>query len=297
MGSLSGVGMDYLYFPGCTLYTKAKNFDQTARNCSLLLGFELKELPEWTCCGATFPLATDNLMALLPPARLLARARTQGASLTTLCAICFNVIKRTNRLIQEDGEKREKINQFIEANYEGDLKILHYLEILKGEIGFSKVKEKLVKPLRGLKAAAYYGCMLLRPFEEMRFDDKERPTLMEDFLAALGAEPIDFPYKIECCGSFQSVASPEVATECAYKILNSAVKHGAEVVISTCPMCTFNIDHKQADIKEHHLSFKPVPVLYFTQVLGMAMGLGVETLGFEQNFVDPIPLLREKGLL
>ena len=157
--------MDYLYFPGCTLYTKAKNFDLTARDCSRLLGFELKELKTWTCCGATFPLATDNIMALLPPARILANAREEGTTLTTLCAVCFNVIKRTNRLIQRDGEKRDKINNFMEKNYQGDLRILHYLEILKKEIGFSQLKEKVKKPLSGLKAAAYYGCMLLRPFD------------------------------------------------------------------------------------------------------------------------------------
>lgn len=289
--------MDYLYFPGCTLYTKAKNLDQTARGCSHLLGFELKEMDNWTCCGATFPLATDNIMALLPPSRILARARQEGTVLTTLCAICFNVIKRTNRLIQKDGEKREKINNFIEMNYEGDLKVLHYLEILKQEVGFPQIKEKVKKPLTGLKTAAYYGCMLLRPFDEMGFDDKERPVLFEEFLEALGAVAVDFPYKIECCGSFQSVGSPEVATECSYKILGSAIKNGAEVVVSTCPLCTFNIDHKQADIKKDHLDFKPIPVLYFTQLLGIAMGLGYESLGFEQNYVDPLPLFKEKGLI
>ena len=289
--------MDYLYFPGCTLYTKAKNLDQTARDCSKLLGFELKELPNWTCCGATFPLATDNIMALLPPARILATAREKGTVLTTLCAVCFNVIKRTNRLMQGDGEKREKINTYLEKNYQGDLRILHYLEILKQDIGFPRLKEKLSKPLTGLKAAAYYGCMLLRPFEEMEFDDKERPTVFEAFLETLGAQAVDFPYKIECCGSFQSVGAPDVATECAYKILASAQKNGAEVVVSTCPMCTFNIDHKQADIKEKYLDFRTIPVLYFTQLLGIAMGLDHKTLGFEQNFIDPLPVLKQKGLL
>lgn len=289
--------MDYLYFPGCTLYTKAKNFDQTARDCSRLLGFELKELKTWTCCGATFPLATDNIMALLPPARILANAREEGTTLTTLCAVCFNVIKRTNRLIQSDGEKKDKINNFLEKNYQGDLRILHYLEILKKEIGFSQVREKVKKPLSGIKVAAYYGCMLLRPFDEMEFDDKERPTLFEEFLEALGSKAIDFPLKIECCGSFQSIGAPEVATECAYKILGSAIKNGAELLVSTCPMCTFNIDHKQADIKAKHLDFKEVPVLYFTQLLGIAMGLDYEKLGFEQNAVDPLPFLKEKGLL
>jgi heterodisulfide reductase subunit B len=289
--------MDYLYFPGCTLYTKAKNFDQTARECSLSLGFELKELKNWTCCGATFPLATDNIMALLPPARILANAREEGTALTTLCAICFNVIKRTNRLIRDDGEKRDKINAFMEKSYQGDLRILHYLEILKKDIGFSRLKEKVKRPLTGLKAAAYYGCMLLRPFDEMEFDDKERPKIFEEFLEALGAVPVPFPLKIECCGSFQSVGAPEVATECAYKILGSATRNGAEILVSTCPMCTFNIDHKQEDIKAKYLGFKEVPVLYFTQLLGIAMGLDPEKLGFERNAVDPVPLLRGKGLL
>jgi heterodisulfide reductase subunit B len=289
--------MDYLYFPGCTLYTKAKNFDQTARNCSLLLGFELQEMKNWTCCGATFPLSTDNIMALLPPARILAKAREEGNVLTTLCAICFNVIKRTNRLIQGDREKRDKINSFIEMNYQGDLRVLHYLEILKQEVGFPQLKEKVMKPLAGLKTAAYYGCMLLRPFDEMAFDDKERPTIFEEFLETLGAKAVDFPYKIECCGSFQSVGSPDVATECAYKILGSAIKNGAEAVVSTCPMCTFNIDHKQSDIKQKYSNFKTIPVLYFTQLLGIAMGLDYQTLGFEQNAVDPLPLLKGKGLL
>ena len=289
--------MDYLYFPGCTLYTKAKNFDQTARECSRLLGFELKELPNWTCCGATFPLATDNVMALLPPSRILAKAKEEGPTLTTLCAVCFNVIKRTNRLIQQDGEKRDKINNFIEKNYQGDLRVAHYLEILKQDIGFSRIKEKVKKDLSGLKAAAYYGCMLLRPVEEMEFDDKEKPSLFEGLLEALGAKTVDFPFKTECCGSFQSVGAPEVATECAYKILGSAMKNGAEIVVSTCPMCTFNIDHKQADIRQKYLDFKSIPILYFTQILGMAMGLDPGTLGFEQNFVDPLPYLKGKGLV
>ena len=289
--------MDYLYFPGCTLYTKAKNLDQTARDCSLLLGFELKEMKTWTCCGATFPLATDNIMALLPPARILANAREEGTALTTLCSVCYNVIKRTNRLIRDDVEKRDKINTFMEKNYQGDLRILHYLEILKKDIGFSQLKEKVKKPLGGLKAAPYYGCMLLRPFDEMEFDDKERPTIFEEFLEALGAKATPFPLKIECCGSFQSIGAPEVATECAYKILGSAIKNGAEILVSTCPMCTFNIDHKQADIKEKHLDFQEIPVLYFTQLLGIAMGIDYQKLGFEQNAVNPLPLLKEKGLL
>jgi heterodisulfide reductase subunit B len=289
--------MHYLYYPGCTLYTKAKSLDRTARNCSLLLGFVLKELNNWVCCGAVFPLATDNLMALLPPARILANAREERTSLTILCSVCFHVIKRTNRLFQKDVGKRDKINNFIEKNYQGDLRVLHYLELLKREIGFSRLEERIKKRLLGLKAAAYYGCMLLRPFEEMEFDDKERPAIFEEFLATLGAEPIDFPFKVKCCGNFQCVGSPEVAMECAYKILCSAIRSGAEVIVITCPMCAFNLDQRQMEIKQKYLYFSEIPILYLTQLLGLATGLDYRTLGFEQNGVDVLAMLQAKGLL
>ena len=289
--------MEYLYFPGCTLYTKAQNLDAAGRDCAKILGFELKELTNWTCCGATFPLAKDNIMALAPPARILARAKEEGSSLTTLCSVCFNVIKRTNELIKGDEEKRDKINTFIEMDYQGDVQVLHYLEILKREIGFDTVKATLKKDLQGMKVAPFYGCMLLRPFEEMQFDDKEAPTIFEDFLEAISCEPVDFPYKIECCGAFQSVGAPEVATECAYAILNSALKNGAEAVTTTCPLCQFNIDSMQREIREKHNDFPGIPILYFTQLLGLALGLPIETLDFQRNDVDPRPLLKAKGLL
>jgi heterodisulfide reductase subunit B len=289
--------MEYLYFPGCTLYTKAKNLDEAGRECAKVLGFELKELSNWTCCGATFPLATDNIMALAPPSRILARAKEEGSTLTTLCSVCFNVIKRTNRLIQGDQEKRDKINTFIEMDYQGDAEILHYLEILKRDVGFDALRTAVKRDLQGMKVAAFYGCMLLRPFEEMEFDDKEAPTIFEEFLEAITCEPVDFPFKIECCGAFQSVGAPEVATECAYAILSSALRNGAEAVTTTCPLCQFNIDSMQKEIHEKHNDFPGVPVIYFTQLLGLALGLPVEKLDLERNDVDPRPLLVEKGLL
>jgi len=289
--------MEFLYFPGCTLYTKAQNLDEAGRECAKALGFELKELSNWTCCGATFPLAKDNIMALAPPARILARAKEEGSVLTTLCSVCFNVIKRTNELIKGDKEKREKINTFIEMDYQGDLQVLHYLEILKGEVGFDTIKGALKKDLQGMRIAPFYGCMLLRPFEEMEFDDKEAPTIFEEFLEAIRCEPVDFPYKIECCGAFQSVGAPEVATECAYAILNSALRNGAEAVTTTCPLCQFNIDNMQREIHQKYNGFPGIPIIYFTQLLGLAMGLPVEKLEFHRNDVDPRPLLEKKGLL
>jgi heterodisulfide reductase subunit B len=289
--------MDYLYFPGCTLYTKAKNLDVAARECAKLVGFELRELPNWTCCGATFPLATDNIMALLPPSRILGTAMKEGGDLTTLCSVCFNVLRRTSHLLESDAEKREKIFDFIEMEYRDGLRVPHYLEILRDEIGFGSLKEKVKRELKGLKVAPYYGCLLLRPSEEMKFDDKESPTIIESFLESIGCEPVDFPYKIECCGSFQSVGAPDVAIDCGHAILRSAVKNGAEAVVSTCPLCQFNLDTKQKEIKEKYPDFKTLPVLYFSQLMGISFDLPADVLGFEKNDMDPRPLLEGKGLL
>jgi len=289
--------MDYLYFPGCTLYTKAKNLDTAARECAKLVGLELRELPNWTCCGAAFPLATDNLMALLPPSRILANAMKEGENLTTLCSVCFNVLRRTLHLLKTDVEKREKIFDFIEMEYSDDFHLRHYLEILRDEIGFDRVKEQVKRDLKGLKVAPFYGCMLLRPFEEMQFDDKENPVIFEDFLRSIGCDPVDFPYKIECCGSFQSVGAPDVATECGYSILTSAMRNGAEAVVTTCPLCQFNLDTKQREMKEKYSDFQGIPVLYFSQLMGLSFDLPRETLDFARNDVDPLPLLERNGLI
>lgn len=289
--------MDYLYFPGCTLYTKAKNLDTAARESARIVGFELQELPDWTCCGATFPLATDNLMALLPPSRILANAMKEGGKLTTLCSVCFNVLRRTLHLLESDAEKREKIFDFIEMEYHGGFRLPHYLEILRDDIGFENVRTKVKRDLKRLRVAPYYGCMLLRPSEEMNFDDKENPTILENFIESVGCEPVDFPYKIECCGSFQAIGAPEVATECGHAILSSALKNGAEAVVTTCPLCQYNLDTKQKEIKEKYPGFQGIPVLYFSQLMGLSFDLPMETLDFQRNDVDPLSLLEGKGLL
>jgi heterodisulfide reductase subunit B len=236
-------------------------------------------------------------MALLPPSRILANAMQEGENLTTLCSVCFNVLRRTLHLLETDLEKREKIFDFIEMEYSDNFHLRHYLEILRDEIGFDTVKEHVKRDVKGLKVAPFYGCMLLRPSEEMRFDNKENPTVFEDFIRSIGAEPIDFPYKIECCGSFQSVGAPDVAIECGHAILKSAIKNGAEIVVTTCPLCQFNLDTKQKEIKEKYPDFKGVPVLYFSQLMGISFDLSLDVLDFERNDVDPRPVLQGKGLI
>ncbi len=290
--------MEYAYFPGCTLYTKATHLDHAGRESAKKLGFELKELDKWTCCGASFPLVNDYHMGLASCSRVLADTKLAGYDkLVALCSVCFNVLKRTNYVLQHDEERRYKITEFIERDYHGEVNVVHYLEILKNEIGFDKIKENVEKPLKGLKVAVYYGCLLLRPHKEIQFDDPENPSIFENFMESLGAEPIYFPFKNECCGAFQVMNNVDTANRCSKNIIDNAIKNGADMIVTSCPLCQFNLDDRQKVLMEMYEDFKTIPVVYFTQLLGLAMGLDIDVLEFERNFVDPLPVLKEKSFI
>jgi heterodisulfide reductase subunit B len=299
------------YFPGCTLKTKAQGFDVSARASAQALGVELAELEQWNCCGATFPLATDNELALVGPTRVLIEAAacaaaaqdaaSQGAAaqdqrLVTLCAICYNVLKRTALFLQEHEEKRERINVFIEKEYRPELQVLHLLELLRDEPGFAALGQRVTLPLEGLRVAPYYGCLLLRPQEEIGMDDPDEPAILGDLLAALGCEVIDFPHKTECCGSYLTVSAAKATEELSYTILRSAQTAGAQALVTSCPLCQFNLDYRQGAMRRHP-GFAPLPVLYFTQLLGLALGLDGAGYGFQEHYVDPRPLLIAAALL
>ncbi len=288
--------MNYTYFPGCTLYTKGKSFDEAGKRAGEKLGFTLEEMPYWTCCGATFPLAEDNDIALASPTRVLARGRQAGETLVTLCAVCHNVLKRTNHVMKTNGERREKVTGFIEETYQGDLEVVHYLELLRDEIGFSALAAKVEKPLMGLKVAPFYGCLLLRPKAELQMDDPDNPSIFEDLIRALGGEPVDFPMKAECCGAFQVVHSDAMATRCSREIIASAQKRGADLLITACPLCQFNLEDRQGEMAQAEQGFKGVPVLYFTQLLALALGGSLEDLDVSRHHADPRPVLAAKGL-
>ena len=288
--------MNYPYFPGCTLYTKGKSFDDAGKSAGEKLGFTLEELETWTCCGATFPLAEDNDIALASPTRVLAKGREAGDKLVTLCAVCHNVLKRTNHVMQTNEERREKVTDFIEETYAGDLDVVHYLEVLRDEIGFEALAEKVQKPLQGVKVAPYYGCLLLRPKAEMQMDDPDNPSIFEELLKALGAEPVDYPMKAECCGAFQVVHSDTMATRCSREIIASARARGAELLVTACPLCQFNLEDRQGEMAREEQGFKGIPVLYFTQLLDLALGGALESLDLTKHHTDPRPVLQAAGL-
>lgn len=283
------------YYPGCTLSTVAKGFDTSARQSAALLGFELKELDRWNCCGAVFPLTPDNVMGLMAPTKVLVNAKKEGDTVTTLCSVCYNVLKRTNKVVRDDREKRSVINSFIEDGYDGSLKVIHYLEVLRDKIGFDKIKAAVKRPLKGIRAGAYYGCMLLRPFEDMGIDDAEAPTIFEDLLKALGCEPIEFPNKIECCGAHLAMGNEDIATRLSGNVMSSAKNKGAEIIVTSCPLCQYNLERSQERLAEGSGNTQ-MPILYFTQLIGLALGQDEGSLGLEKNLFDIRLTLKAKGI-
>jgi heterodisulfide reductase subunit B len=284
------------YFPGCTLNTTGKGFDNAVRASAAAVGLELVELPEWNCCGATYPLIIDNMLELAAPAHVLVTARDEGDMVTTACTTCYNVLKRTNKFIREHEEERERINTFIEATYDGEVEVKDILHLLRDDVGFDAVKDRVQNPLKDLKVASYYGCMVLRPPAEVAYDDPDHPQSLDDLMAALGARPVDFPHKNECCGAYLAVTDPAVTREMVYTILRSAQAARAEAVATNCPLCQFNLDKQQAEMRTIHAGYRPIPIFYFSQLMGLALGLDGSNYGWERHYIDARPLLKELGL-
>lgn len=288
--------MGIAYFPGCTLSTKASGYDRSGRAVANALGIPLDELAEWQCCGATFPLATDNTMAFVAPTRILAQSQRAGGHVTTLCTICFHVLRRTQYFLEAKPEFLERINWFTEEPYDGASRVSHFLEILRDDITWETLSEKVVHPLKGLKVAPYYGCLLLRPQSEIGLDDPDAPSILHDCLAALGCEVISFPYQTECCGSYLAVSKPELPHKLAGEILSSARRNGAQAIITTCPLCQFNLDYPQRS-SQPGAPAETLPVLYFTQLMAIALGLPSDQWGIEGHYVDPLPLFSQEESL
>ena len=280
------------YYPGCTLKTTAKNFEDSAIAVANVLGIDLIELPRWNCCGTVFSLAADDLMHHLAPIRNLIRVQEMNESglvknenrLITLCSMCFNTLKSAHLHVTENPDRLKTINDFMdrEVDYSGKVDVLHFLELLRElerertkqehennngiPLTFEIVKEKVKNPLENLKIAPYYGCMLLKP-KEIGIDDPEDPTIQKLILENLGVEVIDNPYKKVCCGSYQTVPDKSVVVELAHEILSHAQTAGAEAITTCCPLCVFNLENRQKDIMEKYPDFKEIPVFYLTQLM------------------------------
>ena len=236
--------MTFSYYPGCTLKTKAKDLNRYAYKCAEVLGFELAELPEWQCCGGTYPMATDETATKLSSVRALASARDLENE---------NIIMKANNYLK------------LEEPYHGETNVIHYLEVLRDRIGFDEVAKKVVNPLKGKKVAAYYGCLLLRPGKVLQMDNPENPRIMEDLIRAMGAEPVLYPYRNECCGGYLTMEDRALAQKKSNTVMGSAKDFGADLMITACPLCLYNLKKNATEYD--------VPVVYFTELLAEALGV------------------------
>jgi len=291
--------MDLSYYSGCTLKTKAKNFEDSAIASMATLGVNLVELPRWNCCGTVYSLAEDDLVHHLAAVRTLIRVKEQGSGqVVTLCSFCYNTLKRANLLMRESEEKRNTLNSFMdeEIDYEGEVEVVHLLQVLRDDLGWEAIAQKVKTPLQNLRLAPYYGCTLLRP-QEVAIDRMERPTVLQKLLQTLGATVIDFPFATECCGSFQTVSNPDFVTERAHTILDLALRQGAEAIVLSCPLCSFNLGQRQVELRQKYSDFQGIPILFFTQLLALSLGLDPEVCRLDLNFGEPRAWLQSKGLI
>jgi len=259
--------MTYIYYPGCTLRTKAKDLDRYARECAEILGFRLEEPEDWQCCGGVYPLGSDEIATKLSSVRVLNNAKEKGQDLVAVCSACYHVLKRVNDDMANVPDIQNRANNYmgLDEPYKGEAKVLHYLEVLRDVVGFDELKKKVVNPLTGKKIGAYYGCLLLRPSNIMAFDDPENPSILEDFLRALGAEPVVYPYRNECCGGYISLKEKEMSQQMCHRITESAAGFAAECLVTACPLCKYNLNQNGK-----------LPVVYFTELLAEALGVKEE---------------------
>ncbi len=263
--------MVYSYFPGCTLKNKAKDLDAYGRASAKALGAELEEIPEWQCCGGVYPLSHDEIAIKLSSVRALASARDAGHDLVTICSACHNVIKQVNNDMANDEYVSTRANNYLKADgieYHGETRVIHFLELLRDDIGYDKVKAAVKNPLKGQKIGAYYGCLLLRPSQVMAMDNAENPTIIEDLIKAVGATPVVYAQRNECCGAYLTMEDSSVPGKRAKAILSNAKANGADTVITACPLCYYNL--------KKHSEGTGVTVRYFTEVLAEALGVKEE---------------------
>jgi len=283
--------MKYAYFPGCSIHASAKEYEMAAQAVNKLLDVEFVEIPNWNCCGSIDAVHAYNpLLSVSLAARNLALAEAMKMDIVTLCSACFFTLSRANNLLREDSAMKAKVDKAINdagLKYAGGVKVRHYLDVLTNDVGLDKIRQQVKTPLKGLKVAPYYGCLVVRPTGIQRFDDPEHPMSMDRIVEALGAEAVYYQDKTRCCGASLVITDEEVMMEMTKNPLVTAKNAQADCITTPCPMCHFNLDAKQKDIESHFKIDIGLPVLYVTQLMGLAFGLPPKELGLHRNIVSP----------
>jgi heterodisulfide reductase subunit B len=276
----------YQYYPGCSLKGTGKAFEESILAISGDLGLDMQELKDWNCCGATTYTSIDELGALALSVRNLAMAEQTKTDLVAPCPACYMTLNKAQHTIEDYPDRHLKVDEALKAvgmTYKGTAKVRHVLDVLVNDVGLDSIKSKIKNPLSGMKIAAYYGCLLVRPYAT--FDDQVHPVVMDNLLNATGATLVHYPLKTRCCGGSLTGALDEVGTRLVYILLKEAVKRGAEAIAVACPLCQFNLESTQHSISKEYEKIS-MPIVYFTQLLGLAMGLPPKKLGLNRSFTE-----------
>ena len=278
--------MDYGYYPGCSLHSTAKEFDLSIKECCQGLGLGLAEVPDWNCCGASAAHGTSDELALALSIRVLSQAERHNLSpLLVPCAACYSRLKLAKMKVTKDENLLHRVNELISQNYEGKGEIKHLTEVLIDNR--QELESSVVRPLEGMKVASYYGCLLARPPELVEFDDSENPVTMDNIIAILGAEPVDWSHKTECCGAGFTFSKTDIVLRLVGDILEAAKVAGADAIAVACPLCHANLDMRQAMAERKNKREYGIPILYITQLAGLAQGKEYRSLGLDKHMVSP----------
>jgi heterodisulfide reductase subunit B len=288
--------LDFSYFPGCTLHSSSEEYDISTKAVSKVLGINLIEIEDWNCCGAMALTSVDKTLAHAFPARNLAIAEKGELDLVTPCSACFYNFKKTGYILKEDNEARKGVNETLAKTglkYLGKIETYHLLDVIVNKVGVEAIAQKVVNPLAGLNVVPYYGCLLVRPPEFVNFDDPERPTTMDDIISTIGANPVPFDLKTACCGGPILLTQKPTALKLSAKILIKAKDLGADCIILACPMCHMSLDAMQRNIEAAFKVKLNLPVLFFTQLLGLALGLKPNELALNRNVVNTKAVIKK----
>ncbi len=279
--------MRYAYYPGCSAESTARDMHQSTLAVAGALGIEMVEPKGWTCCGATAGHQTDRVLAASLPAANLIKVRDMGLDMVVNCAACYNRMKVANHEISTDSGIRKSVCDAIGRDYDGSVKVRHFIEVLLEDVGLQTIGKAVKRSLNGLKVACYYGCLLVRPPKVVKFDDPENPMSLDKLVKTIGGVSIDWPYKTECCGGGLSLSRTDVVVNLTDSILSMAQSAGADCIAVSCPMCQVNLDLRQQDIKKQSGRDYQMPIVYITQLLGISFGISSRLLGFNKLMVSP----------
>ena len=288
--------MKYAYYPGCSLHSTASDYQQSIDSVFQKLAVELQEIEDWTCCGASAAHVSDVLLPLALPAKDLLKVEKTGLEVMVPCAACYNRMRQANHKLRENADLRRRVNEALRADYHGQAKVRHISDVVVNEYGLEAIAKLLVGDLKGMKVVCYYGCLSARPQKIVAFDDPVYPSYLDRLIRTLGGEPLEWPFKTECCGGSFSVSKKDIVLKLTHDLLDMAQNLGAEAIVVDCPLCQFNLDFRQGEVEKKYGAHFALPVFYFTQLLGLCLGLRGEALGLKKLNVEPFGLLESKNL-